>query len=190
LTLQAEFSEYPKRDVLLESMEEVMESIFISYARDDDEPFVKQLRHDLQKNGFDVWWDRESMDSRGLTFLQEIRDGIGNSDRLIAVMGPSAVTSEYVRAEWEHALLFCKVVLPILRLGHYKLLPAELAKFHCPDFRPERPYPEALLELVRILRKPVSSLGVFRTEVPALPPHFLAPIPGTVYVIRSASVPC
>ena len=151
-----------------------MGSIFISYARNDDELFVKRLRHDLQENGFDVWWDRESIESRGLTFLQEIRDAIGNADRLIAVVGPSAVTSDYVRAEWEHALLFCKAVVPILRLGHYELLPAELAQFHCPDFRPERPYSESFQELVRILQTPVASLGIFRTEVPALPPHFLA----------------
>jgi len=32
-----------------------MAEIFISYARADDEPFVKQLHNDLTKHGFDIW---------------------------------------------------------------------------------------------------------------------------------------
>jgi len=92
-----------------------MGKIFISYARADDEPFVKQLYQDLTGHGFDIWWDNEKMESRGLTFLQEIRDAIEGLDRLIAVIGPNAVKSEYVKVEWEHALLFSKGVVPILR---------------------------------------------------------------------------
>ena len=87
-------------------------AIFLSYSRWDDEPFVKRLYGDLTEAGFDVWWDRERMPSRSLTFLQEIRDAIDRSDRLIAVVGPSAVDSDYVRAEWMHALLFAKGVVP------------------------------------------------------------------------------
>jgi hypothetical protein len=95
------------------------------------------------------------MQSRGRTFLQELRDAIEESDRLIAVIGPNAVKSDYVRAEWEHALLFSRGVVPILRKGDYSLIPGELLKFHCPDFRRERPYNEALEELLRILSEPV-----------------------------------
>ena len=40
------------------------------------------------------------MQSRSLTLLQELRDAIEGSDRLIAVIGPNAVKSEYIRAEW------------------------------------------------------------------------------------------
>jgi len=80
-----------------------MGHIFISYARADDGPFVEQLHDDLTEHGFDIWWDRQTMQSRGLTFLQELRDAIEGSDRLIAVIGPNAVKSDYVRAEWEHA---------------------------------------------------------------------------------------
>ena len=54
-------------------------SIFLSYARDDDESFVKQLYEDLTKRGFQVWWDRVSMPSRALTFLQEIRDAVARA---------------------------------------------------------------------------------------------------------------
>ncbi len=149
-----------------------MKKIFISYARADDEPFVKQLYQDLTEGGFDIWWDRKAMDSRGLTFLQEIRDAIEGSDRLIAVIGPNAVKSEYVKVEWEHGLLFAKGILPILRMGDFDLIPQELSKFHCPDFRKERTYKDSLDELVRILSEPVPPLGPFNTSVPSLPPHF------------------
>jgi len=150
-----------------------MREIFLSYARADDEPFVKQLYQDLTENGIDVWWDRKAMESRGRTFLQELRDAIEGSDRLIAVIGPKAVTSDYVRVEWEHALLFAKGVVPVLRCGDYDLVPPELSKFHCPDFRKEQPHQDSLEELIGILAEPVPPLGALRTEVHSLPPHFL-----------------
>jgi hypothetical protein len=159
--------------------------VFLSYARADDEGFVERLHTDLIRFEIEVWWDREAMGSRGRTFLQEIRDAIEGVDRVVAVVGPQAVVSNYVRSEWEHALLFAKGVVPILRLGGYDLIPAELLpegddglaaedlnKLHCPDFRPKRPYRKALAELVRILREPVPNLGVC-CGIPALPPHFL-----------------
>ncbi len=72
--------------------------LFISYARADDEPFVKRLYDDLIRHGFAVWWDRVSMPSRALTFLQEIRDAIDGADRLLLITGTGAFKSAYVRA--------------------------------------------------------------------------------------------
>jgi WD40 repeat protein len=150
-----------------------MADIFISYARDDDEPFVTGLYRDLTGAGFDVWWDREAMESRGRTFLQEIRDAIAAVDRLILVVGPKAVQSNYVRYEWEFALATCKVVIPILRLGDYDLLPPVFPKVHCIDFRKSRPYADALGELVeRNLKVPLPDLAPLH-GVNALPAHFL-----------------
>src|SRR3954447_22335603 len=111
------------------------QTIFISYARNPDEAFAKQLFQDLEQNGFSVWWDRQSMENRGRTFLQEIRDAIAGCDRLIAVISPNALKSEYVKSEWEHALLFSKAILPILRDGDFKQVPSDFSKFHCIDFR-------------------------------------------------------
>ena len=165
-------------------MSEIETFVFISYSRADDEPFVQRLYADLIASGINVWWDRRAMESRGRTFLQEIRDAIENCDRLIAVIGPNASASEYVRYEWEYALLFAKGIVPILRQGGYEDLPSsvfsrhqldlgvDFGKFHCPDFREQRPYDEALEELLRILQRPVPALA--RTHAtPALPPHFL-----------------
>src|SRR5579885_3160496 len=149
--------------------------LFLSYSRGDDEPFVARLYHDLTAKGWKVWWDRECMPSRGLKFTQEIRDAIEACDRLLLVVGPRAVASDYVRAAWEHALLFAKGVVPILRLGDYSLLPPDLRSLHCPDFRRQswRGYRRARKELLRLLAEPVADLAPLLTAVPALPPHFL-----------------
>ena len=162
----------------------IMAGIFLSYARDDDEPFVRQLHDDLTTRGIAVWWDRNAMESRGRTFLQEIRDAIAAVERVVLVIGPSAVRSDYVKAEWQFALEACKVVIPILRLGESSLVPGELSrldyllvpdplsKFHCPDFRGGRPYDQALDELVRILGKELPPLAGL-SRVDALPAHYL-----------------
>jgi WD40 repeat protein len=149
-----------------------MADLFISYARADDEPFVKRLYEDLTAGGFDVWWDREAMESRGRTFLQEIRDAIAAVDRLILVVGPEAAQSEYVRAEWEFALRVCKVIIPVLRLGDRHLVPQELSKLHCPDFRSTRPYGDALAELTRLTDDPIPPPGTPH-GVDAAPEHFI-----------------
>ena len=120
--------------------------VFISYARSDDEPFVKQLYHDLVAAGHRVWWDRVSMPSRALTFLQEIRDAIDEAGRVLLVVGPGAIKSAYVTAEWRYALEACLGVLPVLRIGEYNLLPDEIDKLHCVDMRSGRPYDQALAE--------------------------------------------
>ncbi len=146
--------------------------VFISYARDDDEPFVRDLHGALTEAGFSVWWDRVCMPSRALTFLEEIRTAIHASARLIVVIGPNAVVSEYVRAEWQYALIDDKVVVPILRSGDYELLPAELKGLHCADVRPTRDRSAALEEVCRILRDPVPPLGLVWGSPPATPPHF------------------
>jgi WD40 repeat protein len=147
-------------------------SLFISYAREDDEPFVEKLYQDIKEKGFEIWWDRAAMKNRGRTFLQEIRDAIEDSDLLIAVIGPKAIESDSVRYEWEHAFLFSKGVIPILRMGDYTLLVPEMSKLHCPDFREGRPYEEALEELIRLLKEPIPSLGPI-IGVPSLPPNHL-----------------
>ena len=149
-----------------------MTGVFLSYARSDDEPYVRDLYNHLHASGFDAWFDREYMPSRSLTFLQEIRDAIRERDRLLVVLGPAAVKSDYVRAEWQAALVEGKAVTPILRLGDYNLVPPELQNLHCPDVRQTRPGEAALAEVIRILNEPVPPLGMLSGSIPAVPPHF------------------
>ncbi|HWD39014.1 MAG TPA: toll/interleukin-1 receptor domain-containing protein, partial [Fimbriimonas sp.] len=117
--------------------------LFLSYARHDDEPFVRRLYDDLLAAGFTVWMDRESLMSRGLTFHQEIKDAIRTEvDRLVYVGGPKAASSRNVREEWKSALEYDHVVVtPILRLGEYEQVPGELALLHVEDFRDDLDYP-------------------------------------------------
>ncbi len=153
-----------------------MTSIFLSYARKDDEPFVRQLYENLTENGFEVWWDRKRMSSRGQSFLRELRLAIASHERLILVVGPRALKSEVVSAELGNALRDCKIVIPILRIGEPERLaqdlPEKIRTLHCLDFRESRPLDEALAELHRILREQARPLGQ-SYGVPALPSHYL-----------------
>jgi hypothetical protein len=170
-----------------------MEQVFISYARADDKAFVDRLFHDLEANDIKVWWDHEAMESREKSFLHQIRDAIYKSDRLIAVVGPHAVKSDYVWYEWGHALLFLKELIPILRKGNYDLLAdkmtnqlckdyygqlpnafnrSDLAGLHCPDFRNDDNYDRELKKLLRTLKKPVKALPPIKPKEPFVPERF------------------
>jgi hypothetical protein len=147
-------------------------NLFLSYARGDDEPFVKQLYERLVSEGFSVWWDRECMPSRALTFLKEIRDAIRASDRVVVVVGPKCIASDYCRAEWQAALAETKVVNPLLRIGEHTQLPPELSSLHCPDFRNDAKFDDAFRETLRVLNDPIPPLGALMGGVPDVPPHF------------------
>jgi WD40 repeat protein len=149
-----------------------MTTLFLSYARGDDEPFVARLYHDLSARGFDVWWDRENMPNRALTFLHEIREAITARDRLVLVVGPKAVGSDYVRAEWLYALEIGKAINPVLRLGDRGLLPDELKLLDAPDFCDDAHHEARLETLVRQISEPVAPMGKL-IAVPSLPSHFL-----------------
>jgi WD40 repeat protein len=151
-----------------------MTKVFLSYARGDDELFVKRLYEDLTKVGFTVWFDRNSLLSRGLTFHQEIKDAIRTEvDRVVYIGGPKAANSKYVREEWKSALEYDHVVVtPILRLGDYEQIPGELSLLHCEDFRKDATYDKALARLIESLNQPNPRLGGL-FAVPSLPPYFL-----------------
>jgi len=180
--------------------------IFISYARGDDPAFVRRLRDDLLAragaNGdrpLKLFYDKQDMPSRGKSFLLEIRDFIGDpeTERLLLVVGPRAVDSPFVQAEWRAAHQRCVSIVPLLRLGRprharprnartvdledYGLIPAEIqgTGVHAIDFRerrgslPGRTYEQAFEELWRVLGdRPV--LGELAASVPSLPGNFVA----------------
>jgi WD40 repeat protein len=149
--------------------------VFLSYARGDDLAFVRRLYKDLATAGFAVWFDRESLMSRGLTFHQEIKDAIRTEvDRVVYVGGPKAASSPYVSEEWQFALECDHVaVTPILRLGDFDHVPGELSLLHCEDFRDDSKYHAALARLIASLCQPNPRLGGL-FAVPSLPAHFLS----------------
>jgi TIR domain len=154
--------------------------IFLSYARGDDEPFVWRLSSALQSAGFNVWFDRLSMPSRQLTFYQEIRDAVNDCDRLVLVVGPKAVASDYVSQEWRFAYFEAmKCVNPIVRLGGYDLMPKDLKLFHAEDFQDDAEFDLHLANLIRQLAEDPPPVGRL-VGVPELPAHFVTWIMHTI----------
>lgn len=153
-------------------MPETRPSLFLSYARGDDEAFARHLYEQLVAEGHAVWFDRECMPSRALTFLKEIREAIRAADRVVVVIGPRCVASDYCRAEWQAALAESKPVTPVLRLGQRSMLPPELRGFHSPDLSARADPATGLRDLLRVLRDPPPPLGPLIGGVPDVPPHF------------------
>src|ERR1700683_978156 len=91
-------------------------SLFISYGRHDDEAFVARIHDDLLALGFRLWWERRCMPNRGLAFLREIRDASVGIWRLLLVLCPNTLQSDYVRAEWQYAYSIGTPVVTLLRL--------------------------------------------------------------------------
>ena len=129
-------------------------SCFLSYSRRDDEPFVERLRDLLRAMpyGIDVWWDRTAMQSRGVSFIQEIDEAIHRADRLVLVCGLNALASRYVKHELELARQSCTLVVPVLRLGDREAaVPVWLRSHHIFDLRDDDP--RALAGLARSLSR-------------------------------------
>ena len=157
--------------------------LFLSYSRSDDEPFVWRLYDGLKATGFEVWFDRVSMPSRQLAFSAEIETAITACDRLVLVVGPSAVASDYVTHEWRFAFhQAVKCVNPIVRLNGtdapgkpvdgYDLLPEDLRGPHMEDFRDDSAFDFHLTNLARQLAEPLPPVGKL-VAVPTLPDHYL-----------------
>ena len=79
------------------------------------------------------------MESRGRTFLQELRDAIHDAERVLLVVGPEALKSDYVQLEWQHALLYSRAVMPLLRAGLERLRRARVDRIEANI--PEYPTP-------------------------------------------------
>ena len=67
------------------SQADVARSVFLSYARRDDDEFVARLYAFLVGEGFQVWWDRQDMPNRALTFTEEIRNAVHHAGRLVVM---------------------------------------------------------------------------------------------------------
>jgi tetratricopeptide (TPR) repeat protein len=178
-TLKAEYGEDAQRqiDALLPLIDalppdaclpELPFTIFLSYARDDDRAFVRLLYKELTQHGLNVWLDEKNMPNRGLGFEQEIAYAIEQADYLLLICGPAAYQSEYVRKEWQHALLHCKPIVPIVRLGEFPppILGAIGAKpVDAIDMRDDDKFESELKHVVRQLKEQPRPLGAL-TRVP------------------------
>ncbi len=89
-----------------------MEKIFISYSRKDID-FVRKLAGDLEKAGYDVWWDLTDLRG-GDDWPRVIPQAIESSKYVIVVISPNSIVSDWVEKEYTHALELHKKIIPIM----------------------------------------------------------------------------
>jgi TIR domain len=89
-----------------------MAQIFISYSRKDI-GFVRKLAGDLEKAGYEVWWDLTDLRG-GDDWLRVIPAAIESSDHFIVVLSPNSVISDWVKKEYTQALSLRKKIIPLM----------------------------------------------------------------------------
>ena len=89
-----------------------MQKIFISYSRKDTD-FVRKLAGDLEKAGYDVWWDITDLRG-GDDWVRQIPTAIEASQFVIVVLSPNSIASEWVEKEYTQALSLRKKIIPIM----------------------------------------------------------------------------
>ncbi|HET6823674.1 MAG TPA: TIR domain-containing protein [Anaerolineales bacterium] len=89
-----------------------MAQIFISYSRKDI-GFVRKLAGDLEKAGYDVWWDLTDLRG-GDDWLRVIPSAIEASEHFIVVLSPNSAISDWVKKEYTQALSLRKKIIPLM----------------------------------------------------------------------------
>ena len=142
-----------------------MLKVFISYSRRDI-AFVRRLAGDLEKAGYEVWWDVSDLRG-GDDWVRVIPEAIQASDQVVVVLSPSSAVSEWVRKEYTQALSLRKRIIPVML--EKTAVPSALNTINYLDFTAEEGYAASLNALLRDLGytgepvTPASSLpGAFR----------------------------
>lgn len=88
-----------------------MPQIFISYSRKDID-FARKLAGDLEKAGYDVWWDLTDLRG-GDDWVRVIPAAIESSTFFLVVLSPNSAASDWVAKEYTQALNLRKKIIPI-----------------------------------------------------------------------------
>ena len=89
-----------------------MTQIFISYSRKDMK-FARRLAGDLEKAGFDVWWDISDLKG-GDDWVRFIPAAIEASQYVLVLLSPDSIQSEWVEKEYSYALRVRKKIIPAM----------------------------------------------------------------------------
>ena len=89
-----------------------MPQIFISYSRKDID-FARKLAEDLEKAGYDVWWDLTDLRG-GDDWVRVIPAAIESSAFFLVVLSPNSAASDWVAKEYTQALNLRKKIIPLL----------------------------------------------------------------------------
>ncbi len=150
-----------------------MAKIFISYSRKDIN-FVRQLAGDLEKAGYDVWWDLTDLRG-GDDWPRVIPAAIESSQFVIVVLSPNSVISDWVEKEYMQAISLRKKIIPIMLTQ--SRVPFGLNTINYIDFTNEE-YGESLSKLLSALE--------YAGILPVAPARTLADV---LRAIRTYAIP-
>jgi WD40 repeat protein len=85
---------------------------FLSYAREDGEFVVAELRDQLRRRGHEVWVDVDIVG--GAKWHERVKRGIEACKALVFVVSPASVSSEACRQELNDAVTLNKLVIPVI----------------------------------------------------------------------------
>ncbi len=89
-----------------------MQKVFISYSRKDMD-FVRKLAGDMEKAGYDVWWDITDLRG-GDDWVRSLPAAIEASQFFIIVLTQNSIKSEWVQKEYTQALTLRKKIIPLM----------------------------------------------------------------------------
>jgi hypothetical protein len=92
--------------------QEPKQRVFISYSRKDIK-FARRLAGDLEKTGFDVWWDISDLKG-GDDWVRFIPAAIETSQYFVVLLSPDSVKSEWVAKEYTYAIVKRKKIVPAM----------------------------------------------------------------------------
>ncbi|HKJ37436.1 MAG TPA: toll/interleukin-1 receptor domain-containing protein, partial [Anaerolineales bacterium] len=125
-----------------------MTQVFISYSRTDME-FVQRLAMDLEREGFDVWWDLTDIQGSDV-WERKIEEGLRTSQYFIVVLSLASLESRWVRREYLSADNTGIKIIP-LKLKPYDVTPLTLRDIQPVDAI-DRRYEDVLSDVVRSLK--------------------------------------
>jgi hypothetical protein len=89
-----------------------MTQVFISYSR-KDMAFARRLAGDLERAGFDVWWDISDLKG-GDDWVRFIPAAIEASQYFVVLLSPNSIQSEWVEREYSYAIRLHKKIVPAM----------------------------------------------------------------------------
>ncbi len=92
--------------------QEKVEQVFISYSRKDIK-YARRLAGDLEKAGFDVWWDISDLKG-GDDWLRLIPAAIAASQHFVVLLSPDSIKSAWVSKEYTYALANRMKIVPAM----------------------------------------------------------------------------
>ena len=145
-----------------------MQRVFISYSRKDID-FARKLAGDLEKAGFEVWWDISNLKS-GDEWVRVIPLAIEAGQYFIILLSPDSVLSEWVEKEYLHALKLRKKIVPVMIESCN--VPFALANINYLDFTASDPVTSfnKLLAALEYTGEPIQKTALAKKPLLPLPP--------------------